>query len=223
MEPTLGFEQGELVMPTDELREALLAVPGIASAQVLSTADATPHVRLWLDGTRSGDDVRRAVDDVVSRTGSEHRNGDPSPTEARRTGLGRGLDTLIPVARDQNPPGYLAKADQTDGFAKLVIEESDAGVVIRAEAISGRSATASVRDGPLGFNEAIVTAVSALRSLGPTPRLVGVEERVVSDTTVITVVLELESGRRCAGAAVSQGGEPYTLARAVDVALTYLA
>ena len=66
-------------MSTDELRAALLDVPGIASAEVTERPGDTPIVRLWLDGSRPGEDVQRDVDDVIAGEGYRRKE---EPIEA---------------------------------------------------------------------------------------------------------------------------------------------
>ena len=65
-----------------------------------------------------------------------------------------------------------------------------------------------------------MSAVGRLRHDRPLPRLAGVEVREVSGATVLTVVLNRANGRRAVGAALVEGGLPFTLGTAVWEALS---
>ncbi len=213
-------------MAVEDLRAALLAVPGVASVEVTEVADSEPVVRLWLDGTREAPDVQRDVDHVISLRGYR-RKAVPEPAGAvaeppgngRRGGLGRGLETLIPVALEEEPPSHLHAVPRIR-FTKLSIEESSGGVSVRAIDASGRERAATVHgDGERALLEAVAAAVAGLHGVAA-PRLLAVEEQALAGSDVVTVVVELTDGSRRAGAAVISGGKPFTVGKAVDAALS---
>jgi len=217
-------------MSAEDLRAALSAVPGVASVEVTGTEDAAPTIRLRLDGTRPAEDVQRDVDHVISLRGYRRKparapvsvaaeaSEEPPPT-GRRAGLGKGLEELIPIAFEEEPPAHLETNGKTR-FVKLAIEESSGGVLVRAIGSTGAEEAAAVRgEGERALLDAVATAVAALHHVG-TPRLLAVEEHPMSGSDVVTVLVELSDGTRVAGAAVAEGSRPFTVGSAVDQALS---
>lgn len=211
-------------MSTDELRAALLGVPGIASAEVTERPGDTPIVRLWLDGSRPGDVVQHDVDGVIAGEGFRRKDEPVEPaadvTEGKRMGLGRGLETLIPVAERSASPAQLQEVAVMEAtalgvqLAKVAIEESAAGVLVRVEDSAGGNWAAEVGDGDSALQDSVISAVAGLFGIAGGARLVAIDERLVGDTQVVSVLLERSSGRRYAGAAVVEGGRPFTIGRA---------
>jgi len=211
-------------MSTDELRAALLGVPGIASAEVTERPGDTPIVRLWLDGSRPGEVVQHDVDGVIAGEGYRRKDDPVEPVadvaEGKRMGLGRGLETLIPVAERSAPPAHFQEVAVMEAttlgvqLAKVAIEESAAGVLVRVEDSAGGSWAAEVGDGESALQDSVISAVAGLFGIAGGARLVAIDEQLVGDTQVVSVLLERSSGRRYAGAAVVEGGRPYTIGRA---------
>jgi hypothetical protein len=211
-------------MSTDELREALLGVPGIASAEVTERPGDTPIVRLWLDGSRPGEVVQHDVDGVIAGEGYRRKDEPVEPVadvaEGKRMGLGRGLETLIPASERSAPPAHFQEVAVMEAttlgvqLAKVAIEESAAGVLVRVEDSAGGSWAAEVGDGDSALQDSVISAVAGLFGIAGGARLVAIDERLVGDTQVVSVLLERSSGRRYAGAAVVEGGRPYTIGRA---------
>lgn len=103
------------------------------------------------------------------------------------------------------------------------ITEGRTGISVTAVASNGRSTTRRARSTEAGLDEAIVTAVSEL--VDPqqaAPLLVAVFEHDLSDTALITVLLEVGGGERRVGTAVLDGGRGYALAKATWQALAEL-
>lgn len=207
-------------MTTEDLRRKVCSLPGVASAEVTSRAGAPPFVRVWTDGTRPDVDVQRAVEKIAA-------GGLPAREDAsrRRIGLGRNLEDTLPTAFAEAAPSHLvedANAGNSAGrFLKLTIEETGDGVQLRAIDDAGREEEAVVAPGPEGLTTAVATAVARLRGFPP-PRCIVVNTRDVDDATVVTVLLEMPSGTRSAGAAIVTGGLPFTVGLAVDSALNGL-
>lgn len=191
-------------MHADDLRGAVIAVPGVAHAEVILRDDHTPVVRVWTDGSRADGAVHTDVSDVLAihGYGGARRDASRAVLEARIT------DTT--QALPQSGPG----------LSKLVIEETGDEVVAVASDETGRSARARVGEGDDAFLTAVTEAVSELRGVAPGPLLVSVEDRFVAGVDVISVMIENAYGERYAGAAVVRGGRPFTVGRAVDAALT---
>ena len=227
-------------MTADELRHAVRSLPGVASVDVTPQVGAPPLVRVWTDGTVPDRDVQRSVERLVASgsfkgldpgpvTGfGDRRDYDdlpPAEPAKRRTGLGRSLVETLPNAFAEPEPSHLAVEDALAAgagrFLRLAIEETSNGVDIRAIDDLGREAEAAVEPGPDGLTTAVASAVARLRGF-PAPSRFATNTREVDGTTVVTVLLELPSGEKAAGAAVVTGGLPFTVGRAVDSALTAL-
>ena len=116
---------------------------------------------------------------------------------------------------------HVGASNASGRFLKLAIEETTDGVEIRAVDDAGREAGAVVAPGADGLTTAVAAAVARLRGFPP-PRGVVVNTRDVDGATVVTVLIEMPSGARAAGAAMVTGGLPFTVGRAVDGALNGL-
>ncbi len=227
-------------MTAEDLRREVCSLPGVASAEVTSRVGAPPLVRVWTDGTRPDADVQRAVEKIA--VGDLRAREDVS---RRRIGLGRSLGDTLPAAFAEPVPSHLVTDDPVSSrlasddpvsshpatdvdiggasarFLKLAIEETADGVEIRAIDEAGREAEADVAPGADGLTTAVATAVARLRGFPP-PRAVVVNTRDVDDATVVTVLIEMPSAARSAGAAIVTGGLPFTVGQAVDSALNGL-
>lgn len=209
-------------MTAEELRRQVCSLPGVASAEVTARAGSPPLVRVWTDGTRPDAAVRSAVLALATGSGDRPVSGDAS---TRRTGLGRSPGETTAAALVEPVTSHLVvdtdRADGTGRFVKLAIEETGDSVEIRAIDDGGREAGATVASGAGGVSNAVATAVARLRGF-PVPRSVAVNTREVDGTTVATVLVEMPSGVKAAGAAIVTGGLPFTVGRAVDNALNGL-
>ena len=207
-------------MTAEELRREVCSLPGVASAEVTVRVGAPPFVRVWTDGTRPDTEVQQAVEQVATRDATDRQGAG-----RRRSGLGRKLEDTLPAAFAEPSPSHLAidvhESRVFDRFLKLAIEETADGVEIRAIDEAGREAGAPVEPGADGLTTAVAGAVAKLRGFPP-PASVGVNTRAVDGSTVVTVLIEMPSGDRAAGAAIVTGGLPFTVGRAVDSALNGL-
>lgn len=191
-------------MHTDELRDALLAVPGVADAHVAEGEGTTPIVRVWLDGSRSEADVSDEINDVVASRGFRGVSA--------TTGAGSASPTT---------PSGLMVLPGTGAIASVAIEESQQGVAVRVTNTAGVESVESIRQGPMAMEEAVLEAVARLLTIRA-PRLVAVEDRPMEGSQVVVTLVEAEHGRRAAGSAVVVGGKPFALARAIHAALAEL-
>lgn len=96
----------------------------------------------------------------------------------------------------------------------IAIEESSTGVTVRAVDTARNVAEAKVIGGASSINPVIVSAVAELLGELPAPRLASVELRDTEIAAVLVVTLELADTTIAAGAAVVQGGMPFTLGKA---------
>ena len=200
-------------MTVDDLRDAVHAVPGVSTVEVILRADRTPVVRVWTDGTRGDAEIENDVADVIAIHGFGSGSAERA-AEAVRDRIDRELDSSLSGGTEPEP---------AVGLAKLIIEENGEDVLAVASDASGRSASAHVGEGADAFLIAVTDAVSALRGVTPTPLLVSVEDRFVAGVDVVSVLIETGVGERFAGAAVVRGGRPFSVGRAVDAALAHSA
>lgn len=203
-------------MIIEKLRDSVRSIPGVASAEVSWGPDEEPLVRVWTDGTRPDDDVKNAVEVAVAKGGSDEvmdNRDDPDQNS----------NSMTPDASPEWMPASLSAAIEvsspTGRIARLAIEESAYCVEVTAIDDAGRSGAAVVGDGDDGLSEAIATAVARLRGVAE-PASIRVDVRDVEGSDVVTAFIELSSGERVVGAAIVTGGQPFTLGRAIDAALS---
>ena len=206
-------------MTVEDLRSAVLAVPGVAAAEIAIREDETPVVRVWTDGSRHDTEIHNDVCDVIAIHGYGSGNA-PSGRAAVEARVAGAVGGTPPVVVDES--GY-AGGDQLDavvstGLAKLIIEETGNDVVAVASDARGRTARALVGDGSDAFMVAVTEAVASLRGVSPSPVLLRVEDRFMEGVDVVSVLIETD-GEHYAGAAVVRGGRPFSVGRAVDAAL----
>ena len=229
----------------EELHAAVLGVPGVVGAEVSGEGAATPSVRVWTDNSRDPEELQAEVRSLVLRARSgglakstapvirdfeppdeplskrqttvpQPRAVAPIPGLPRRSGLGRGLDSLIPDAGAEPPPAHLVSIDlsKPPALEMIAIEESASGVTVRASDTARNVAEAKVIGGTSSINPAIVTAVAELLGELPAPHLVSVELRDTEVAAVLVLTLEMADATLAAGAAIVQGGMPFTLGKA---------
>jgi hypothetical protein len=203
-------------MMIEMLRESVRCIPGVVSSEVSLGPDEEPLVRVWTDGTRPDADLQSAVELAVAMIKSDIEPSD-------QVGLHRVPDKIMPDASPERTPVSLNPAIEvappTGRIARLSIEESRDCVEVRAVDDAGRSGTAVVGDGDDALNVAIAVAVARLRGVAE-PTSVRVDVRDVGDSNVVTALIDLPSGDRVVGAAIATGGQPFTLGRAIDAALS---
>ncbi len=221
----------------EDLQAAVLGIPGVVGAEVTASPSGPPSVRVWTDDTRDPDQLRAEVKSLVARAHRAIAGPGPAPAEPdeahpitsvpdipghRRGGLGRGLDSLIAVAGDEPAPAHLISIDLAASpvLELIAVEETATGVTVRAVDSTRSAAEAKVMGGPGAINPAIVAAVAELLGETPAPRLVAVELRDTDVASVLVVTLELADTTPAAGAAVVQGGMPFTLGRATWSAIS---
>lgn len=204
----------------DTMSELISRLAGVHSVEIDLRSDGSPRLRIRLDGSVPTDEVNRQIRQVL---GMPDPVGAPGAHANRKTaGLGRGLSDILAADLSTTPPNLFESTENdgilTAGLALVAVEETAGGISVRAADSSGGIAFAPVED-TRSLNQAVVSAVGRLCNEQPLPRLTGVEVRDVEGAAVLTVVLALGDGRKAAGAALVQGGMPFTLARAVWEAL----
>lgn len=195
------------------LRERLLAVAGVAEAEIDGEEDAPSGVRIRLapdaDAAEVGAEVQRvlAVLGVRLRVGAEEPPGPPA-TPAAPSGDVRGA---------AEPPGQGWAA--TPSLQWVRVEESAAGLQVTVVGADGRQVVRSAAEvSEPALVEAVIIAVGMLLE-GAEPAVLSVEWTAVGGSRVVTLVLEGAGGRRGAGAGLVRASLGYAVARAAWSAL----
>jgi len=202
-------------MTSGNLRDELVAIPGVADAEVTLVDDDAPAARIWLDGSRDGEEVRGKVEALLGR---QIPSAAPVPPGQRRSGLGKGLDTLIPgVDSDPVPSQLKPQAEsRAASVTRVAVVESDAAVSVEIEDGAGNRYTADV--GATGsIDDAVLVAATAMASV-PEGVVFGVNEVDVDGIRVLVVVAR-HSGQTSAGASPIDFGRPFAVAKAARQAL----
>lgn len=200
----------------ESIRRRLEGIAGVGALEVDLRNDGSPRLRVRLDGSVSetvvGDEIRRRFAMMAS---------DPEGSPRRRGGLGRGLADILAAETAAPPPALIESPEPElqNRLALVAVEETAGGISVRAADSAGGLAFSPVEDAR-SLNQAVVSAVGRLRQERPLPRLSGVEVRDVNGSAVLTVVLTRADGQRSVGAALVEGGMPFTLGAAVWDALT---
>ena len=134
---------------------------------------------------------------------------DPSRS-TRRSGLGRGLEALIPSTTFELT---------ANGIELVAIEDRPAGTLVRVVDRTGRAALADV--GSASINTAVIGAVAELLGHSTAPTLVSAQIREIAGTPVLVAVVEVQ-GRRVSGSAVIEAGASLAFATAIWHALVGL-
>ncbi len=212
----------------EELQAAVLGIPGVVGAVVGRTPEGRPTVRVWTDDTRDPEDLQADVRALLARARAledyeaESATVVPEPKRpSKKSGLGRGLDALFSDSGEEPAAGHLLAIDLSapPALDMIAIEESASGVTVRAVDTARNMAETKVIGGSGSINPAIVAAVAELTGELPPPRLASVELRDTEAAAVLVVTLELADTTIAAGAAVVQGGMPFTLGKAAWAAI----
>lgn len=206
-------------MTTSEIKDELSSIPGISDVEITLRDGEPPLARVWLDGSLPGDEVQERIDALL---GSAVPGIVPETViPARRGGLGKGLDSLMPDADSDAIPSQLRGQGESRGASieRAAVVEHGAGVSVEIEDGAGHVFSVDV-DESGSIDRAVVAAVKAMT---------GTSEDVLFDlgaTDVagapVIVVTATYGTKIAAGAAVVTFGRPYALARAVRQALTAL-
>lgn len=201
-------------MTAGNLKDELIAIPGVADAEVTLLDEAPPVARVWLDGSRGTAEVREKVEALLGR--NIPAVGTAPPT--RRTGLGKGLDTLLPDREVEPVPAHLRPWAEARSLSitRVAVVESDSLVTVEIEDGAENVFTAAVGDGG-SIDDAVLRAAVALAGA---PAGVNLEVADVDvDGAPVVVVTATLDGRITAGASPVDFGRPYALAKAARQAL----
>jgi hypothetical protein len=190
----------------DLLRDELLRLPGVESADVEGDALTPQGVRVRLaagvDATEVGEQVQR----VLAAHGLRSEMARPATSVT--------VETLTQVSPRATKPRRMAD----EILAKVAIVEGKDGITVRAETDGGRTADRAAAAGGERLDDAVVGAVSELAGVSPTPIILAIDDREVEGTPMVTILVEA-GHHRLAGSCVIDGGRPYALGRATWTAL----
>lgn len=222
-------------MGAEELRAELMAIDGIAAAEVGGDEGAPNGIKIRLEAGADADAVGEAVRRVLAGRGMRSRVGGdktapaspPPPPGAPVVSIGRqrgSAETIVETSREAGALPVLTEvAPFVSGasLASLSVEEGRIGVTVTASARDGRSATRRSRSTSSGLEEAILGVVAELvhGADAPTPLLIAVEESTIEESDVVTVLVEVAEGIRHVGSAILDGGRAYAIATAMWAAL----
>lgn len=206
----------------EALQEELLAVPGIAGAEVESE-EGVAGVRVQLaegaDAETVGAEVRRILAQHGMRPfpddpGEHGVEGPPPPPGAPGSVVSFPLVGEHARSDESVVPDVVAEAT-LEGVA---VEETPDGMSVLVRLSDGRRAERALDDaGAIGLDEAILGAVAELWDQEQVS-LVQVSEAKLGEHTVVTVLIAAE-GRELTGATIQRGGRAYAVARASWIAL----
>ncbi len=204
-------------MTTDNLRDDIAALPGVASAEVTIRDDHGPTARVWLDGTKAGTEVRELVDILIGRAVVAEPEEGEQPSK-RRSGLGRGLNDLLPSDGPHPLPTHLQPdAGQRPIIVRVAVVETADGVSLEVEDSKGRCAAVPIEaDG--STDAAAVVAVREVLAVDGDIE-VHFEDLEAADGLLVVATAKI-GDKRTAGAAFVEFGRPSAVARAVFQALS---
>lgn len=201
--------KGAGVLAAQSLREQLLALPGVAEAEVDGDDAAPAGVRIRLAPEAEAEIVGGEVRRLLATRGVSSRLG------------GEGAEAVAPLyepaGRPEAPPSPTRSA-RAGGLQSVTVEESAGGIQATAVAFDGRRATGRGEASEEGLVAAVIAAVGNLAE-GTEPRVLSVEWGEVDGSRVVMVVLEGVGGRRGAGAAVLRASRGFAVGQAAWSAL----
>ncbi len=204
------------------LQDELLAVPGIAGAEVESDrgfAGVRVQLATGADADAVGIAVRRILAEhgmrPVPAEGEDGSEGPPPPPGAPGS-----VVSFPRVGEHAAPAGGV---DATEMVARrlesVAVEETPDGISVLVRSSDGRRSDRMLELGIGGMDAAVVDAVAELADERDVS-LAGVSESELAGYTVVTVLVAVGENRHASGAAVQQGGRAYAVARATWVALS---
>ena len=212
----------------DALRNELLAVPGIAGAEVDDTGGIA-GVRVQLAAGADADTVGIAVRRILIAHGMR-----PSTTRGVGTaGVRTPEEEETPVTGPPPPPGapgsvvsfpLVGEHARSEPAVELApalesvgVEETQEGVSVHVRMSSGTRAMRTLDSSGSDMDDAVAEAVAEL--LGrPEAQLLGMAESEIADHTILTVLVGV-GDTRLSGSSVQAGGRAFAIARAVCAAL----
>lgn len=209
-------------MTADLLRDELLRVPGVESADIEGDALTPQGVRVRLaagvDAATVGEEVQR----VLASHGLRSEMAEPADAESPDVESGPAQTTAavtMETVSELIQRAMTPRRRSDEVLAKVAIVEGKDGITVRAETDTGRTADRAAATGGDRLDDAVVGAVSELAGVDPAPIILAIDDREVDGTAVVSILIE--AGRdRLAGSSVVEGGRPYALGKATWMALS---
>ncbi|MBS1195971.1 MAG: hypothetical protein H6R33_691, partial [Actinobacteria bacterium] len=178
--------KGGGAVAAQSLREQLLALPGVAEAEVDGGDAAPAGVRIRLATDADAAAVGAEVQRVLAARGVRSRLGREEPPAA----------PAAPSVPDRAEDAPIAKPGAARALEWVSVEERAGALQVTVVDSGGRRVvrSATVVDEP-GLVAAVIAAVGMLLE-GAEPGVLSVEWATVADTRVVTVVLQGAGGRR---------------------------
>jgi len=210
-------------MAAEILRDELLALAGVAEAEIDDGGDTPSGVRIRLTPDADARTVGVEVQRVLASHGMRSRvTADDDAAEAEAPPPPIVALPFPEAGAEPEAPPSLSPAEPVGDPSVLTavrVEEGPDGVAVIVAAADGRSAA---RRGP-ATEEGMVTAVAAatgeLAAAHP-PEVLAIEWAAVAGSEVVTVVVERDDGSRAVGAALVKASKAFAVARATWSALT---
>jgi len=203
--------KGAVAVAAQSLREQLLALPGVAEAEVDGDDGAPLGVRIRLASEADAESVGGEVQRVLAARGMRSRVGagdEPPP-----------LPPLFGPAGQESAASPVSAARPGNSLKSVLVEESSSGLQVTVVGSDGRRAARNAEVSEEGLVAAVIAAAGMLVA-GAEPRVLSVEWASVDGSRAVTMVLEGTGGRRGAGAALVRGSRAYAVARAAWSALS---
>lgn len=192
-------------MAVGMLRDDLLSLPGVESAQLDGDSMAPTGVRVHLapgvDAAVVGDEVQR----VLSLHGLRSEVGEGATARAPAP-----VPDEVAVVVQPSVGSALTSVRVTEGRDGVFVEALADGVTVSVRAAGSA--------GP-AFDQAVVSAVAELAGATTSPLVRSVDLRDVGGTSVVTVVID-EAGDALVGSSIVNGGRAYAVGRAVWAAMS---
>lgn len=200
------------------LRDELMAVPGIAGAEV-DDDRGVAGVRVQLAEGADADAVGVAVRRILVEHGMR-----PSPGDDEAGGNGPppppgapGSVVSFPLVGEHAEAAREAEESVAVALESVAVEETPSGVSVSLRTTAGTGASRTLDSAGTGMDEAVVFAVGELAG-SPGLSLLGVAESDLGGHTVITVLVTVGESR-FSGSAVQRGGRAFAVAKATWSAL----
>jgi hypothetical protein len=222
-------------LAANSLREELLALDGVAEAEVDESADSPSGVRVRLepdaDARIVGIEVQRvlAAHGLRSKITDDEAADQPQPPPPVGLEEPDGSPATIgtppippppltpppapPPAGAGEPTAAPSVRRRPTGLRSIAVEESAEGISVIATAADGRIETRRSTPSEEEMAEAVVLAVAALAGAGDI-RVVSVAPAPANGSEVVTVVVAYEDGSKSAGAAVVDATRGWAVGRA---------
>lgn len=207
--------KGEGAVAADSLRDDLLALPGVAEAEVDGDGTSPAGVRVRLAAGADAGPVGVEVQRVLAAHGMRSR------VAAGQVPPAAPLPLFAPASSPEptivrTPTSAPSRATTLESVR---IEESTSALEVTVTAADGRWASGRGEVSEDGLAAAVIAAVGTLLDGAP-PRVVAVDWTIADGSRVVTMVLESTGGIKGAGAGLVRASPGYAVARAAWSALT---